>query len=170
MDADPGDPGYRGEPAEEEDFDRELDEILSELRVLLPGVALIFAFLLTVPFSSRFAQLRDLDRRVYFVAFVGSAVALVLLIGESAYHRLCGKPYDKRRLIRIASAESVAAIACLAVALVAVVFLVTDLLFPGALTAVVTAAVFALAAALWFVLPLVHRQAPSGTPNPPRRE
>lgn len=158
MHSDPARPGYRGEPVDEKDFDRELNEILSELRVLLPGVALLFAFLLTVPFSSRFAQLRDLDRRVYFVAFVASAVALVLLVGESAYHRLCGKPYDKRRLIRIATAESVAAIACLTVALAAVVFLVADLLFPGVLTTLVTAAVIALTVALWFVLPLIHRR------------
>ena len=80
MSQEPASPGYRDKPTSEEDFDRELDEILSELRVLLPGVAVLFAFLLTVPFSSRFPELRDLDRAVYFVAFVASALALVCLI------------------------------------------------------------------------------------------
>lgn len=143
-------PAYRGEPEDEEDFDRELDEILSELRVLLPGVAVLFAFLLTVPFSSLFPRLGELDRRMYFVAFVSSALALVLLTGEGAYHRLCGKPYDKRRLIRIATAESVAAIVCLAVSLAAVVFLVADLVFPGVVTAVATTGVVLLAGVVWF--------------------
>ncbi len=153
----PANPGYRGKPTSEEDFDRELDEILSELRVLLPGVAVLFAFLLTVPFSSRFPELRDLNRAVYFVAFVASALALVCLVGESAYHRLRGKPYDKRLLIQTASHEAVAGIACLVVALVAVVFLVSDLLFPGTVAITVTTAVLGLAVSLWLVLPLVRR-------------
>ncbi len=157
MSADPGSPGYRGHPVDEKDFDRELDEILGETRVILPGVALLFAFLISVPFSSRFSELRDLERVAYFVAFVSTAVALVCLVGESAYHRLRGKPYDKRVLVRTASHEAVAGISCLGIALVAVVFLVSDLLFPGAVAVTVTLAVLALALALWFVLPLLHR-------------
>jgi cobalamin synthase len=149
--------GYRSRPTSEEDFDRELNEILSELRVLLPGVAVLFAFLLTVPFSSRFPELRDLDRAVYFVAFVASALALVCLVGESAYHRLRGKPYDKRLLIQTASHEAVAGILCLVIALVAVVFLVSDLLFPGAVAVTVTMAVLGLAITLWLVLPILRR-------------
>ncbi|MGH9039253.1 MAG: DUF6328 family protein, partial [Acidimicrobiia bacterium] len=66
---------------------RELEEILGELRVLLPGVAVLFAFLLTVPFSSRFSRLAGLDRGAYFVGFVASAVGLVFLAGAGAYHR-----------------------------------------------------------------------------------
>ncbi|MBW3573750.1 MAG: hypothetical protein KY450_02650 [Actinobacteria bacterium] len=157
MSQDPASPGYRGKPTSEEDFDRELDEVLSELRVLLPGVAVLLAFLLTVPFSSRFPELRDLDRVVYFVAFVASALALVCLVGESAYHRLRGKPYDKRLLIRTASHEAVAGIICLVVALVAVVFLVSDLLFPGVVAITVTLAVLLLAVTLWLALPILRR-------------
>ncbi|HWC10299.1 MAG TPA: DUF6328 family protein [Acidimicrobiales bacterium] len=149
--------GYRGEPGNEHDVDRELEEVVSELRVILPGVAVLFAFLLTIPFSSRFAELRDLDRAAYFVGFVSTAVALVCLVGESAYHRLRGKPYDKLVLVRTASHEAVAGIAFLGVALVAVVFLVSDLVFPGVLTITVTLAVLALALLLWFVVPLFHR-------------
>ena len=150
-------PEYRGEPRDDEDFDRELDEILSELRVLLPGVAVLFGFLLTVPFSSRFPNLPDLDRDVYFVGFVASALALVCLAGETAYHRLRGKPYDKRRLIRLATHEAIAGLVCLGVALIAVVFLVADVLFAGGLTVAVTVAVAMVAAVLWFVVPLLDR-------------
>ncbi|MDQ4132723.1 MAG: DUF6328 family protein [Actinomycetota bacterium] len=157
MSADPKRAGYRDEPRDEADVDRELDEVVSELRVVLPGVAVLFAFLLTIPFSSRFPELRDLDRAAYFVGFVATALALVCLVAESAYHRLRGKPYDKLALIRTATQEAVAGIAFLGVALVSVVFLVTDLLFPGTLTLVVTLAVLALAVVLWFVIPLFHR-------------
>lgn len=150
--------GYRQEPSEEEDFDRELDELLGELRVLLPGVAVLFAFLLTIPFSNRFGDIADLDRSVYFLAFVASALALVCLVGETAYHRLGGKPYNKRQLIRTSSHEAVAGLVFLAVALVAVVFLVTDVIFPGPLTGGVTGAVLTLAVFLWFVLPLARRR------------
>lgn len=157
MSTDPDRLGCRGQPADEEDVDRELDEVVSELRVILPGVAVLFGFLLTVPFSGRFPELRDLDRAAYFVAFVSTAGALICLVGESAYHRLRGKPYDKLALIRTASNEAVAGIALLGVALVAVVFLVSDLVFPGALTISVTLAALALAVMLWLVLPLLHR-------------
>ncbi len=150
-------PERRGEPVSEEDFDRELSEMLNELRVLLPGVAVIFGFLLTVPFSSRFPDLADLDKAAYFVAFAGSALALVFLVGETAYHRLRGKPYDKRRLIRTASHEAVAGMTCLGVALVAVVFLVSDVLFPAVVSFAITVAVLSLAVTLWAVLPLRDR-------------
>jgi hypothetical protein len=156
MSADPKSPGYRGKPAHEQDFDRGLDEVLSELRVLLPGIAVLFAFLLTLPFSTRFPALPDLDRAIYFVAFVATAFALVFPVGEPAY-RLGGKPYDKRALVRAASHEGVAGVVCLGVALVAVVFLVGDVLFPGAIAVAVTVAVAALAVMLWFVVPLVRR-------------
>lgn len=125
--------------------------------MILPGVALLFAFLITIPFSSRFPELRDLERAAYFVAFVSTAVALVCLVGETAYRRLRGKPYDKRVLVRTASREAIAGIACLGVALVAVVFLVSDLLFSGGVAVTVTLVVLALALMLWFILPLVHR-------------
>lgn len=155
-------PAYRGEPEDEEDFDRELDEILSELRVLLPGVAVLFAFLLTVPFSSLFPRLGELDRRMYFVAFVSSALALVLLTGEGAYHRLCGKPYDKGLLLKTGSRQSVAALVMLAVALSSVVLLVTGLLFGTAVAVSLTGGVVLFVAGTWFGLPLARRGSGAG--------
>lgn len=137
--------------------DRELDEILSELRVVLPGVTVLFAFLLTVPFTGEFPEVDTLDRAAYFLAFISSAVSMVFLVGESAYHRLVGKPYDKARLTRAAGRQAVVGIAALAVALTAVVFLVTDVVYGNRLAAAAAASVLVLACGVWFAFPLSRR-------------
>ena len=137
--------------------DRELDEILSELRVVLPGVTVLFAFLLTVPFTGEFLELGTADRAAYFLAFISSAVSMVFLVGESAYHRIVGKPYDKERLTRTASRQAVVGIAALAVALTAVVFLFGDVVYGSKVAAGVATTVLALAVGVWFVFPLTRR-------------
>lgn len=142
---------------DDSDIDRELAELTSELRVLLAAAAVLFAFLLTVPFSSRFAQVSDLNIGVYFVAFASTAFAIVLFLGETAYHRLIGKPYDKRRLVTTASRQAVGGIAFLAVALSSVVFLVTDLLYPLPAAFAATGAVLGAAALTWLATPLARR-------------
>ncbi len=91
------------------------------------------------------------------MAFLATAFAIVLLIGESSYHRLQPQDYDKRRLIRTASRQAVAATALLGVALTAVVFLVTNVLYRQVWAAGVAAALAALAAVTWFALPLARR-------------
>lgn len=142
---------------DQEETDRELDEILSELRVVLPGVTVLFAFLLTVPFTGEFPEVDTLDRAAYFLAFISSAVSMVFLVGESAYHRLVGKPYDKARLTRAAGRQAVVGIAALAVALTAVVFLVTDVVYGNRLAAAAAASVLGLACGVWFAFPLSRR-------------
>ena len=142
----------------QEEADRELDEILSELRVVLPGVTVLFAFLLTVPFTGKFPDIDTLDRAAYFLAFISTAVSMVFLVGESAYHRLVGKPYDKERLTRAAGRQAVVGIAALAVALTAVVFLVTDVVYGARLASAVAATVLALACGVWFAFPLWRRE------------
>lgn len=141
----------------QDEADRELDEILSELRVVLPGVTVLFAFLLTVPFTGKFPEVDTVDRAAYFLAFISAAVSMVFLVGESAYHRLVGKPYDKARLTRAAGRQAVVGIAALAVALTAVVFLVTDVVYGHRLAAAVTTAVLALTCSVWFAFPLSRR-------------
>ena len=138
-------------------LDRELSELTSELRTIIPGVTVLFAFLLTVPFTTRFAELNEFDRGAYFLAFLSSALAVIFLVGESAYHRLRGKPYDKGQLVQTASRQAVAALVLLAVALSSVVLLVTDVIFPGGVAVPVTAVVAVLAGATWFGLPLLRR-------------
>lgn len=148
----------RQAPRDQDTLDRELSELSNEIRVVLPAVTVLFAFLLTVPFSARFNTADDVSRAAYFLAFLSSAASVVMLVGESAYHRLAGQPYDQARLMRTASRQAVAGIGLLAVALAAVVFLVTDVLFPSAVAVGVTAGTVLLAAATWLAPPLSRRQ------------
>jgi predicted membrane channel-forming protein YqfA (hemolysin III family) len=143
-------------PAEskEERLDRELIEFLNELRVLLPGVQVLFAFLLTVPFTNRFEDVTNGQRQVFFATFLCTTAATALLIAPSAYHRLRWRQHDKERLLRTANRLSIGGMVFLTLALVGAVYLVTDLLFHYAAAAVVTAAVGAFFVWFWWGLPL----------------
>jgi len=138
-------------------LDRELMELLNELRVALPGIQVLFAFLFTVPFTQRFKDLTDLQRTTFFVAFLAAAAATVLLIAPSANHRIRWRERDKESLLRRANVMTIAGLAILAVAMTAATFLVTDLLYevPAAsITAAGLAGAFAIA---WYVLPLSRK-------------
>lgn len=150
------DPQQRDEDAEEA-LDRELDELTSELRMVIPGATVLLAFLLSIPFASGFPSLDGLQQGVYFTAFLSTALAVVFLLGEVAYHRIRGKPYDKGLLVKTATRQTVTALLLLGVALSAVVFLVTDVLFGAVVSVLLTAAVTVLVAATWFGLPLLRR-------------
>jgi Na+/melibiose symporter-like transporter len=147
------------EPGEshEERVNRELIELLNELRVALPGVQVLFAFLLAVPFSQRFTETTELQKDVFMVALLCTTVGSVFLIAPTAYHRIRFRNRDKEALLRIANAFAIVGVFFLAVAMTAVVFLVTDLIFKGTFTAVVTALTAALFALVWFVLPLARK-------------
>src|SRR5438552_11062818 len=80
---------------------RELIELLNELRVALPGVQVLFAFLLAVPFANGFPKLGRFDRDVFHAAFVAAALSTVLLIAPSSYHRLRWRHHDKERMLRV---------------------------------------------------------------------
>ena len=130
------------------DLDRELIELLNELRVALPGVQVLFAFLLAVPFSQRFDQITATQRNIYFGSFLCTAVATALLIAPSAYHRLRWRQSDKEQMLVTSNRLTIAGTVFLALAIVGVVFLVTDLLFGALATAIATA--LAVATFLWF--------------------
>ena len=104
----------------DEEQDRRLHELVQELRLLLPATTVLFGFLLSVPFSSRFDSLSSTDRVVHFCAFVSSALALVFLLAEAGYHRLRGRPYDKDVMIRTTSRQAVMGLALLGTSLLAV--------------------------------------------------
>lgn len=145
------------EESESERLNRELDQLLGELRVAMPGVQVLFAFLLAVPFQQRFAQATDFQRDVYFVTLLASAAASALFVAPTAYHRLMFRERDKPRLVAISSKLALVGLACLAIAMNGAVLLVTDVLFSRT-TAVVTVAVTsALFVGLWFVLGLVRK-------------
>lgn len=146
-----------GDERKQRDVDRELHELTGELRVSIPGVTVLVAFLLTVPFAQDFAFGSAADRATYLVAFLTATAALVLLLGESAYHRVRGHPYDKQLLVRTATRQAVAALALLAVSLTAVVLLVTNALYGRTLSVVAAASLFVLMSVTWFALPMYRR-------------
>ena len=146
-----------GKEDPKERLDRELIELLNELRVALPGVQVLFAFLLTVPFSDRFTELTDPQRDVYFAAFLSTAVSSVCLMAPTAYHRIRFRQADKEHMLRTANILAIAGIAFLAFAVSLVVFLVTDLLFKGAAAGIATGIVAAALILIWFGLPISRR-------------
>jgi Flp pilus assembly protein TadB len=145
------------EESEKERLHKELIELLNELRVALPGVQVLFAFLLAVPFTQRWEAVTALQRDVYFAAVLASTAATALLIAPSAHHRIQWRQRDEDKLLRTANRLSVAGTFCLAVAMTCVVFVVTDLLYGGPWLAAVTAFAAGLFAWFWFGLPLLRR-------------
>lgn len=143
---------------EKERLDRELGETLEEIRVVLPGVQVLFAFLLAVPFQAGWENVSGLQRHVYFGSLCLALVASTLLISPSAYHRSNFRAYDKRRLIVLASTLTLAGIAALALAMGLAIMLVADVLFDSRVAGIVAAAAGSLFITLWFVLPLRDRR------------
>jgi hypothetical protein len=143
--------------SEQERLDRQLDQLLTELRVAMPGVQVLFAFLLAVPFQQRFGQVTDFQKNVYFVTLMAATAASALFIAPTAFHRLVFQARDKPFLIAISSKLAVAGLACLAVAMNGAVLLVTDVLFDSTTVTVTVAITASLYIGLWFVLGLVRR-------------
>lgn len=147
--------GERGRTGDESGrLDRELLELLNELRVVLPGVQALFAFLLIVPFNDRFADVTSAQRFVYSVALLASALACVLFITAPAFHRLRFRRHDKVQLLRIGNRCAIAGMAALAVAMAAGVFLVTGYLFGIGMGTLLAAGVALSIGILWWVVPL----------------
>jgi hypothetical protein len=141
-----------------ERIDRELIELLNELRVALPGVQFLFAFLLVVPFQQRGAQITGFQRDVYFVTLVAAAVSTALLIAPAAQHRVLFRKHDKEALLRRSSRSAFAGLVVLAVAIASAVLLVVDVLFADRRLAWLTAAVIAgLLVWWWMAVPLWQR-------------
>ena len=136
---------------------REVVELLQELRVVLPGVQVLFAFLLTVPFTQRFAQLTTLQQNVFFAALLCTAAATALLIAPSAHHRLLWRRGAREERLQVGNVLTILGLLFLVPAMVGVIFVITDLMF-GSPTAVgVTVAMAASFVLLWFLLPLRYR-------------
>jgi hypothetical protein len=146
------------EESKEERLNRELIELLNELRVVLPGVQVLFAFLLTVPFTNQFRRITHEQEVVFFVTFLLTTVATILLISPSAYHRLRWRQRDKEQMLQTANRLAIAGLAFLAAALTGAVFLLTDLLFASAAVVyLVTTTAAALVLWFWYGLALVRR-------------
>jgi hypothetical protein len=164
-------PGSGRDETEEERLDRNLGELLQELRVALPGVQVLFAFLLAVPFQQGFEKITSFQKDVYFGTLICTAIAAVMLISPSAYHRLTFRYQQKRRLVFYANRFSIVGIFFLALAMNGAIALITDVLFGATATIVVTAIAVLVFGFFWFALPLQRRfrlaagQEPLGKPE-----
>ena len=149
----------RGQPGEtdKERIDRNLIELLNELRVALPGVQVLFAFLLVVPFQQRFGSVTDFQQTVYFVTLLLAATACALLIAPSAQHRVLFHAQEKRNLVAAANRLAIAGMACLALAMVGVLTLITDYLYGTATTIVGAVIALIFFAGLWYAWPVWRR-------------
>jgi hypothetical protein len=149
--------GGRSETALER-CDRNLVELLQEVRVVQTGVQVLFAFLLTAPLATRFPALTAVQRAEYFATLLVTGAAAVLLIAPTAYHRILFRLGDKEHLVLVANRFTLAGLFCVALSIVGALLLVTDLLFgaPAAIATTVPAALACLV--LWCLAPLRRRR------------
>ncbi len=146
-----------GEETPKERADRELIELLNELRVVLPGVTVLFAFLLAVPFAKGWPKVTVFERDVFLVAFLATGVSVAFLTAPSSYHRLRFRAGDKEHMVRVGNRLAIAGITAFAVALAAVVLLVFDYVVSRGAAIAVSIAFTLLVVVLWYGLPLHGR-------------
>ena len=144
-------------PAElgDEGLESELEQLLQELRVALPGVQILFAFLLTVPFANRFEEVTPFQEDAYLATLVATFAASVCFIAPTSYHRLRYRQHsDPERMLRTANVLVIAGLGCLAVALTAALLFVTDFVFGRTTAVALTTAGGLLLLGLWYAIPL----------------
>jgi hypothetical protein len=150
-------PGQHDDESRRARVNRELIELLNELRVALPGVQVLFAFLLAVPFSNGYSRITGFQKQIFFATLVATTISTLCFIVPTAYHRINFREQEKERILITSNKFSVAGLGFLALAMVGVVVLVTDVIYSDTaalVTGVLTLVAFA---SLWFVLPLLRR-------------
>lgn len=148
--------------ANESKQDRELIELLNELRVALPGVQVLFAFLLTVPFTQRYPTITSTQKTAYFLAFLAAAGSSAFLIAPTAMHRLRWRARDKEALLKMSNVLTLVGTGILAFGMVCVVFLITDILYGKPASTWVTVVAALVFAILWYGLGLFRAVAKDG--------
>jgi hypothetical protein len=150
------DPARPGETEAERD-DRNLIELLQELRVAGLGVQVLFGFLLSIPFTTKFGDLSHAQRGLYVATLLLAAVSTALLLAPVAYHRLVFRQHRKGQLVKDANMLAILGLAAVGLAVSSAVLLVVSYVDRGASVVLITLFVVCLFAALWFVLPLARR-------------
>ena len=144
----------RDDETPRERVNRELIELLNELRVVLPGVTVLFAFLLAVPFAKGWPKVTPFERDVFLVAVLATGVSIAFLTAPSSYHRLRFRQGDKERIVKVGNRLSIIGIAAFAVALEAVILLVVSYVLSRGAGIAAAAVVGGLVLSLWYGLPL----------------
>jgi hypothetical protein len=143
---------------EKERLDRNLNELLGELRVALPGVQVLFAFLLAVPFNQGFQKVTSFEKDVYFATLMLTLLAAAFLIAPSTHHRIEFRLDDKRHVVFLANRLAILGFGFLALAMTGVVLLVTSFLYSGATAVVATVAAALLLFGVWYAWPVARRR------------
>jgi cation transport ATPase len=140
-----------------EELNQEWGELVEEHRLAMPGVQVLFAFLLILPFQNRFDDLTRVQKYVFFAALICAAFAVVLLITPTAAHRIRWRQADKDALLHMATKAAIAATVFIAAAMTASIYLITDFIFGEPMTAIVTSVVGGAFVLFWYGFPLWRR-------------
>ncbi len=140
--------------SEEERVDRNLQELLQELRVALPGVQVLFAFLLIVPFNQRFPDITSFQQTIYFITLLLATGATAFLIAPTVHHRVLFREQAKEQIVMTANRFAIVGMALLAAAMTGAILLITDIIYASTTVTIVSAAVALLFFVLWYVVPL----------------
>jgi hypothetical protein len=147
------------ERRDKDDLDRELIELLNELRVALPGVQVLFAFLLAVPFANGWSKVTQSQKNIFFATLVATAISTACFIVPTAYHRLNFRKREKERILLLSNKFAIAGILFLALSMIGVLMLITDVIYSRTAALVTGALAFVMFGGLWLVLPLIRRRA-----------
>jgi hypothetical protein len=158
-------PPMTGSPPEHDDesrrerVNRELIELLNELRVALPGVQVLFAFLLAVPFANGWSKVTETQKNIFFVTLVATSISTACFIVPTAYHRLNFRNREKERILLLSNKFAIAGILFLAISMIGVLVLITDVIYSETAAFVTGGLAVVMFGGLWLVLPLVRRHA-----------
>ncbi len=152
---------------EPERNDRNLVELLQEVRVVQTGVQILFGFLLTIAFQPKFEKLSSFQKGVYLGTLVAAATTLIMLTAPTSWHRILFREGDKEHLVEVANRFTVIGLAAMGFTMIGVVLLLSDIAFPPGLTAIVTATAVIACSVLWYVLPLARRRRLEDRPRKP---
>jgi Family of unknown function (DUF6328) len=141
---------------EEQRLDRNVGELLQELRVAGLGVQVLFGFLLSLPFTTRFVKLSDAQRDVYLATLLVAALSIALLAGPVAFHRIVFRRHEKGQLMRAANKMALAGLTCVGLSITGAVLLVVSFVEQGFVIPVIAAATAGVFASVWFLLPATH--------------
>jgi hypothetical protein len=162
----PPGPDLERDETESQRLDRNFTELLGELRVALPGVQVLFAFLLVVPFNQGYSRVSAFDKKIYFATLLCTALAAILLIAPTVHHRLEFHRRDKAYVVASANRLAIAGLAALALAMGGAILLVSNLVFGTAAAIVATTAVLGTFGGVWYGIPL-RRRASLRSPRSP---
>src|SRR4051812_18162685 len=142
--------------------DRNLVELLQEVRVVQTGVQVLFAFLLMAPLNARFDQVTDAQRIVYFATLLSSGAAAVLLMAPTAHHRILFRCGDKDHLVKVANRYTLVGLACVGVSMLGALLFVTGMLFPGPVALATSTCAALLVVWCWAIAPMLRRRRVTG--------